>query len=219
VSSAIVFGSSGLVGSYLTSFLSQAGYNEVTLVLRKPQSVHGFKVRLWLPLQERKEALAHELFEMIPEGASVFICLGTTQRKAGSKKAFEWVDLELPALIAGAAEKRRAKSISMISSVGADPRSGNFYLKTKGLAEEWVKSVSIPNVIILRPSLLLGERLEFRFGERVAQLVMSFLNRILQGRLTKYRAISAEKVAKAMAQTAHLQGFKILQYDQIITYN
>jgi uncharacterized protein YbjT (DUF2867 family) len=217
VSKAIVFGSSGLVGSLLPVKLREAGYDEVILVLRKPIDAAQGRVVLWDPAPERVELLKKELLDLIPEKSAVFIALGTTQKKAGSKKAFEWVDLDLPALISKAAEEKKAKAILMISSLGANPRSPNYYLRTKGLAEEWLRSVQIPARYVIRPSLLLGKRAEFRFGEWLAQGIMPLFNFLLIGSWKRYRPIEAERVARAMVKASiePKEGFHVLENEDL----
>lgn len=128
----------------------------------------------------------------------VFCCLGTTIAKAGSEKAFARVDLEYPRLIAELSVKHGAKQFLLISSVGADIKSRNFYLRTKGEVEAVVSVLPFRAVHILRPSMLLGQRAEFRWKERLFEPLMRGLQWMFVGALRKYRPIEASDVARAM---------------------
>ncbi|MBK9637203.1 MAG: hypothetical protein IPO63_05090 [Bacteroidetes bacterium] len=115
----------------------------------------------------------------------LFCCIGTTIKKAGSQEAFRKVDYQIPLDLAALAEKARINKFIVISSLGADPLSNNFYLKTKGEMErDPIKGYSFQNSAFVRPSLLLGPRHEFRFGERFAQFFMVLFS-FFDGRKTK----------------------------------
>lgn len=100
---------------------------------------------------------------------SIVCALGTTIRKAGSRAAFRAVDYELPLALARLGRERGARHFVLVSSLGANPRSRFFYSRVKGDLEDAVASLGYPALTILRPSLLLGERTEFRLGEAIAK--------------------------------------------------
>lgn len=135
--------------------------------------------------------------------ADVFICcLGTTIKKAGSQAAFRKVDYEYVLKFAKIAEAVKASKFLVVSAMGANPKSAVFYNRVKGEMEEALSQLDIPQVEIFRPSLLLGERKESRFGEGLAQKLNPIINVILSGPLKKYRAIEAVDVAKAICRCA-----------------
>ena len=193
--SSTIFGSTGLIGSHLKELLKQDNdFNKIHLPSRSLQDVE-------LPSKFEIETVDFENLDHYGHLFNVdvvFICLGTTMKKAGSKAAFEKVDKHIVHEIAKLSRSNNCPKLLMISSAGADPRSSNFYLKTKGEVEELVRKDGPDQVAILRPSLLLGVRKEFRFGERLAQWLMPPLSFLMLGRYKDYRPIKGSTVAKAM---------------------
>jgi uncharacterized protein YbjT (DUF2867 family) len=143
----------------------------------------------------------------------VFCCLGTTIKKAGSQAAFRAVDYYAVLSLAKAGGAR----FFLVSSLGADARSAVFYSRVKGEIEASAAQLPFEAVFILRPSLLLGDRGEFRLKEKIAEAAMFLLKPFLLGPLRKYRAIEAEVVAKAMLALARSgrKGVNILESDEI----
>jgi uncharacterized protein YbjT (DUF2867 family) len=127
-----------------------------------------------------------------------FCCIGTTIAEAGSQEAFRAVDLDAVVQFARAARALQVSRFVVLSSVGADPRSTKFYLRTKGEMEEAVAEIGFPSVDILQPSLLLGPRKQLRPLELAGQVLAPLVNPFLTGSREAYRAISAQIVAKAM---------------------
>ena len=159
------------------------------------------------------------------KGNIVFCCLGTTIKKALSRDAFLKVDYTYPLELAKIAKKNGVKSFLIISSVGANTHSSNFYLKVKGDVEAALEKIDFTSLIVMRPSLLLGDRNEFRFGELAFKVLMKFFSFAFVGKLRKYRAIESVVVAKAMvrlsilsmnkASVSKLSGLNIFQSDSI----
>jgi uncharacterized protein YbjT (DUF2867 family) len=149
----------------------------------------------------------------------VFCALGTTIRKAGSQEAFRKVDLELPLRAAQEAAKAGVEQFVVVSSVGADAASKNFYLRTKGELEAELARLPFRAVHILRPSLLIGKRPEFRLGERLAITIAPALDILTLGKLRKYHSIHAEAVGRAMVGAAKSgrDGVSIYDFDPILT--
>jgi uncharacterized protein YbjT (DUF2867 family) len=131
-------------------------------------------------------------------GDDLFICLGTTIKKAGSVKKMEEIDCDLPVKIAELASTNNVKRIAVVSSLGASASSKNYYLRIKGKMEEGIMKLNFENIAIVRPSMLLGERKEKRTGETVGKIVMKTFKPLLTGKLRKYRAIHGKDVARAM---------------------
>lgn len=150
--------------------------------------------------------------------ASIFICcLGTTIKKAGSQEAFRKVDYDYVVKFAKVAEHVGAQKLLVISALGADSESSIFYNRVKGEMEQTLRNLKIPQIEIFQPSLILGERKEVRRGEEFAQKISPVLNHLLVGPLRKYRAISANDIARAMAiATLNFHpGFHVYKSDHI----
>jgi uncharacterized protein YbjT (DUF2867 family) len=139
-------------------------------------------------------------------GEQVFLCLGTTMKKAGSRDAFRTVDLDYTLEAAGLALQRGARDAFLVSSTGADPDSSVFYLRVKGETERALSDLPFRSVHMLRPSLLTGERTELRPGERLGQVVGSVLRPLMVGPLRRHRPVAAETVAGAMVALARDPG-------------
>jgi len=210
---ALVFGATGLTGSCLLKLLlNDSRYGKVKVFLRKKTD---------FPSDEKLEIHVVELsspekYSHLLQGHDLFCCLGTTIAVAGSKEAFRKVDFELPVKIAEAASRNKISSFSIISSLGANAKTSNFYLQTKGDMEESVQKFSFKRIAILRPSMLLGDRKEVRFVELIGKGLMRTFGFVFIGELKKYKAIHADDVAKAMIAIAN-NNFpeKIFESDRI----
>lgn len=194
----LLFGASGLIGGFLLEELLQSkDISEIKSFGRKEVSVKHPKLKQYVIDFENLENFQH-LFE----GDLLFICLGSTIAKAGSKDQFRKIDFHYPHQISKLASRKGIKKVVAVSSLGANAKSGNFYLKTKGEMEQALFESKIPKVVIVRPSLLLGPRGEFRFGEKIAEFLAGILGWMMVGKLKKYKAISAHVVAKSMLYLA-----------------
>lgn len=192
---AVVFGATGLIGKELVkSLLSDDSYESVTVVVRSPLVLPDSKL-IQITLTDFSKL--HELKGKLKSG-SWFCCLGTTIKTAGSQDAFCKVDLEMPEAIAALAEDASAESLVVISSLGANASSSNFYLRTKGEMEKAVRDIYNGNLKFVRPSLLMGDRAEFRLAESISAVFMKALGWIMIGPLRKYRGIKAGDLARAM---------------------
>lgn len=211
---AILLGASGLVGGFcLHELLEEPVYTRVTLLNRR-----DLKVRLYAKLVQKTVDFDGLKAEDFAGAYDIFCALGTTIRQAGSQAAFRRVDLEYPLAAARLARQAGAKQFVLVSSVGADAAAKNFYLRTKGELEQEVVKLGFQAIHIFRPSLLLGERKEFRLGERVIQAIAPVLNVFLFGSMRRYRAIKASAVGRAMVVAGREQsrGVFIHEYDAIL---
>lgn len=210
---AVIFGYSGLVGSHLLNHLiNNKRITDVICIGRGSNNqVKHSKVEYLNIDFETMHSLADDF-----KADMVFCCLGTTIKKAGSQQKFQIVDLYYPTEICRLAKLNDVQHFAVISSVGADANSSNFYLRTKGEMEAAVMQININNTHIFRPGLLLGARKEWRFGERVAAVVNPAINPLLTGRLRKFRAVGAHEVAAALLQSVLSEsGTQINHYDEI----
>jgi uncharacterized protein YbjT (DUF2867 family) len=211
---AILLGASGLVGGYcLHALLEESVYTQVVMLNRREVTVG-----LYPKLVERIVDFDNLSERDFAGPCDIFCALGTTIRKAGSQAAFRRVDFEYPLAAARLARQAGARQFVLVSSVGADPASKNFYLRTKGELEQEIVKLGFQAVHIFRPSVLLGERQEFRFGERIMQAIAPALNLVMVGGLRRYRAIHASAVGKAMVVAAREEsnGVFIHEYDAIL---
>lgn len=211
---ALLLGASGLVGGFcLATLLADPAYETVISVARRELS-HASHPKL---VQKTIDLNALATLAL-PQVDDVFCTLGTTIRKAGSQPEFRRVDFELPLASAQLALKSGAQQFVLVSSVGADPKSKNFYLRTKGEVEQAITSLPFKAVHVFRPSLLLGNRMESRTGESFAIVVARLLQHLCVGPLRRYHPISATKVGQAMviAAKSGRQGVTVYEYDGII---
>lgn len=211
---AVLLGASGLVGGYcLRALLEGSKWNRVAVLTRR---------ELDLPLHAKLTQRIVDMQKLAPPdfaGAQdVFCATGTTIRKAGSQEEFRRIDYELPLGWARAAADAGVQQFVLVSSVGADPESKNFYLRTKGELERDLITLKFPAIHIFRPGLLLGHRQEFRPGERLATRIAPLLNLTLLGPLKHYRSVAAEKVGRAMVGAAgqNKSGKFVHEYDEIV---
>lgn len=191
---ALIFGSTGLVGVELLDLLIQSDtFTQIKVFVRKKSNVIHPKV-------QEIELDFNDLSSYAPEitGDVVFICLGTTMAKAGSKEAFYKVDYTYCYEAARLSAANRAGHAVLISSMGADTSSMVYYSKVKGEIERDICLLPFDAVHIVRPSLLLGERKENRLGEKIFTKVSKYLSFLFAGPLKKYKPIHARDVAKAM---------------------
>lgn len=211
---ALVVGGSGLVGGFcLQALLDDSAYGSVISVGRRelPGVNHPKLEQRILPLENFPSL-------QLPPLQDVFCSLGTTIRKAGSQQAFREIDYELPLAVAKHALKCGAEQFVLVSSVGADSGSENFYLRTKGELEDGLQALPFWALHLLRPSLLLGRRAESRPLESAFIGLGSLLQFLCVGPLRPYRPISAMAVGRAMVGAAldEGRGCSVYEYDGIM---
>ncbi|MEC2072878.1 oxidoreductase [Alkalihalophilus marmarensis] len=210
---ALILGATGLVGKQVVNQLSQSKeYKEVHLLVRRPVDKSNPKQIVHTVNFDTLEE------DDIPAVDDVFICIGTTIKKAKTKEAFKKVDYEYPIKVARIAREKGASRLLVISAIGADSGSRVFYSRVKGEMEKAVKKVGYPHVDIFRPSLLLGNREEFRFGEKMGEYAVKVMKPLLVGPLRKYRGIEDVVVARAMVKQAsenRSTGTVIIQSNEI----
>jgi uncharacterized protein YbjT (DUF2867 family) len=191
---AIIAGASGLIGSNLLNILlQQPEYDEVLILVRKE-----------LPIQHEKLTQLIINFDRLANyskaitGHAVFCCLGSTRKKTPDLNDYRKVDHDYPLQLAQIAYKNGISQYHLVSAIGANAGSSNFYTKMKGEVEEDIKKIGLPGLYIYQPSFLTGERKENRLAERLLSPIMKVINPLLIGNLKKYRSIPAATVAMAM---------------------
>lgn len=195
---AILFGASGFVGSYLLEeLLSNPDYDQVTVVVRTKLSRAHPKLKILIGDYHSLPGLQSEIV-----GDDVFIAIGTTKKKTPDPKAYYEIDHDYPVLAAKISKESGAKSVFIVSSVGADDQSGFFYLKTKGELERNLLALNFNHTHIFRPSMITGNRAEHRSLEKSLVNVWSVVDFFLIGKLKNYRGINGRDIAKAMNTAA-----------------
>ena len=211
--SALLIGASGLVGRHcLQCLLNEPIYKRIVVIVRTPILItHEKLVQHVIDFDDL--GTLGEIFI----ADDVYCCLGTTIKKAGTQEAFRKVDYDYPVKVAALTQHCGANQFLLVSSLGANSHSGIFYNRVKGEVEDAIRKIPFTAFHVFRPSLLLGERKEYRTGEKVSAVVMEGLKYALGGPLKKYRAIQAHDVAKAMVRVAQmdLQGVNIFDSQRI----
>lgn len=184
-------GATGLVGRVaLELFLAEPACDRVVALTRRP---------LAGPPHPKLESRIVDFDNLqhldLPHLTHVVCALGTTMRQAGSRDAFRHVDYDYPFALAQLGLAGGAHHYLLVSAIGADPRSVVFYNRVKGEIEAAIRALPYRAVTIVRPSLLLGPRDQFRLGERIAQA----LGRVIPG---KYAPIAARAVASGLVRAA-----------------
>lgn len=193
---AVVIGATGLIGHILVEYLlKDPAFRNVRILVREKTGLSHTKL-------EEKVVNFNDIDDYAKKfgrGDVIFSCVGTTQKKVkGDKTAYKKVDFDIPVNAAKIGIENGFKKFMLVSSVGADATAKNFYLKLKGETEDALKEFSFENISFFQPSILLGERNEYRSGEQIAKALMRIFSKLLIGGYKKYRAIDAKDVAAAM---------------------
>tara|TARA_B100001057_G_scaffold287551_1_gene287622 strand:+ start:36 stop:692 length:657 start_codon:yes stop_codon:yes gene_type:complete len=199
VKTALVFGSSGLVGSHvLSQLISNNNYSKIKLFVRSSIDISDPKIEI---IQTDFNNLENHREDI--KGDDCFFCIGTTKQNSPDKNEYRRVELDVPKEIAQIAKSNLVNSFVFVSSGYADPKSSGDYLKFKGLVEEELKRLSFNKLGIMRPSFLIGDRKEKRLGEKIGIFVFKLLSPLFLGPLKKMKPIQSEKVAKAMIKISN----------------
>lgn len=195
---AIVIGATGLVGKHITQkLLNDNRYEKVKVFVRRPVGINNPK------LEEHIVDFGKiELWKNQMTGDELYSAMGTTIKKAGSKEAQYKIDFTYQYEAANAASESGVKKYLLVSSMGANSKSSNFYLQMKGSLDEKVQQLNFNHIFIFRPSILVGERSEKRFGESLGIKIAGTITKIIPA-LKKYRPIEASQVAEAMIKSAN----------------
>lgn len=209
---ALICGATGLIGRHCVRVFAQSGeFSRVSALTRRTISEFGAIPNVdntvidFASLHLHKEDIHAD---------DIVCALGTTMKSAGSKEAFYEVDFTYTTQIAQYALENGAGHFLLVSAMGANPNAWFFYNRVKGEVEEHIKNMGYSAVTIMRPSLLLGDRETFRFGEEIGKFFARLGSPVIP---KKYRPICAETVAKALLARAlnSRAGITILESDEI----
>ena len=213
---ALIFGSSGLIGGQLLKILIETNnYNKIKLFVRSAPDINDPKIEIietdFNNLENHKEDI---------KGDDCFFCIGTTKQNAPDKNEYRRIEYNIPVEVAQIAKLNLVNSFLYVSSGFADPKNSGAYLRNKGEVEEGLKKLNFPKLGIMRPSILLGNRKENRVGEKIGIFVMQMFSPLFLGGLKKMKPIHSEKVAKAMLIVAQ-NDFQqtIFESNQIVEIN
>jgi uncharacterized protein YbjT (DUF2867 family) len=212
----VLAGASGLVGGQcLRRALESPAIAGVVAVSRRALPIVHPKLEVTLV-----EDFARLADGAAPPASAALCALGTTIKRAGSQPAFRAVDHDAVVAFARWALRAGCRTFVVVSSVGADHRSGTFYLRVKGETEQALATLGFERLVVLRPSLILGARADRRLGEALAMKALPAIGPLLAGRFRRYRAISADTVAAAMltAAAAAPPGFSVWEHDEIVAH-
>jgi uncharacterized protein YbjT (DUF2867 family) len=212
---AIIAGATGLIGKQLLfNLIESEVYDKIIALVRKEIPFHSPKLVQVIVDFDNLPLIADNL-----KADDVFCCLGTTIRKAGSQEAFKKVDYDYCLNLAKETHINGSKNFFLVSALGANSKSKIFYKQVKGELEEAISKVGFNSFYIFRPSLLLGNRNEFRLGEKIMQIIMKPISKLMFGSMKKYAAIESQQVAKAMywlAITNNKKGTQIISNKQML---
>ena len=197
---ALIVGATGAVGSQLLSLcLDDKRYSLVTVVARRPAGQQHPKLR-WIVSEF--DALSE--LTPLPElaGGDAFCCLGTTIKAAGSAAAFRQVDYDFVLNAARFAKNCGVEHFGLVTAIGADSASRILYNRTKGDVEEAVANLSFPSLHIFRPSLLLGERREFRIKEEIGRWFSYLMTPLYYVGFGRYRPVKISRLADSILSSA-----------------
>ena len=208
-----LFGATGLIGNEILKLLENDSYFEkINVVSRRPLELKSKKSNL--NIIDFKDYNSY--LNVIDGSDIVLAAIGTTQSKVGfNKKKYREIDFDIISNAVKACKEKNVKHFSFVSSAGADINNKSFYLKLKGEIEKEVESKQLNSSTVYRPSLLLGNRKENRFGEKVAQILIPLISFFFPD---NYKPIRASDVAKAMVNESknYRSGFKIYHYRDIL---
>ena len=209
---ALLFGASGLVGSHvLSQLISNNNYSKIKLFVRSSIDTSDPKIEI---IQTDFNNLENHREDI--KGDDCFFCIGTTKKNSPDKNEYQRIELNIPKQVAQIAKSNNIKSYFFVSSGYANSKSSGDYLKYKGLVEEEILSLGFSKTGILRPSFILGNRKEFRLGEKIGIIIFKLLNPLFVGPLRKMRSIHSETIAIAMIKLANENiDQKIFESDQI----
>ena len=205
---ALLFGATGFIGSnLLRDLLDSPDYAQVITVVRKPLAFSHPKLNVLIGDLASLPALSPQLV-----ADEVFIALGTTRKTTPDEAEYYKVDHDYPVKAAEIAKANGARSVFLVTAVGANASSSVFYVRTKGEVERDILALGFDHTHIFRPSMILGMRTEDRPRERMFIAVWNVINPLLMGPVDRYRGLTGDQIAHAIARAARQQIGKVRIY-------
>ena len=196
---ALLFGSSGLIGGHLLNKLIKNNeYNKIKIFVRTEPEINDSKIEIiktdFNNLKNHEEDI---------KGDDCFFCIGTTKKNSPDKNEYKRIERDIPVEIAKIAKTNLVNSFLYVSSGFANPKNSGAYLRYKGEVENELKKLNFSKLGIMRPSFLMGNRKEKRFGEKIGIFLFKLLSPLFLGPLKKMKPIQAENVAKSMIKVSN----------------
>jgi len=213
---ALIFGSSGLIGNQLLSKIIESNnYNKIKLFVRSVPEINDPKIEI---IKTNFNNLKNHKKDI--KGDDCFFCIGATKKNTPDKEEYRRIEYNIPVEIAQIAKSNSVNSFLYVSSVFADPKNSGAYLRNKGEVEEELKKLNFLTLGIMRPSFLIGNRKEKRTGEKIGIFIFQMLAPLFLGPLKKMKPIHSETVANAMIIVAQ-NDFQqtIFESNQIVEIN
>ncbi|MDC3302003.1 NAD(P)H-binding protein [Gammaproteobacteria bacterium] len=217
---AILVGASGLIGKHVSSLLINNKTNQIQLNRKSLEVVSEAVEEVIVDLKDENS------FRGFLNADCIYITTGTRLTlmqllhiKNKDRLSFLEVDFEMPLRIARAAYEKGVKKIALVSAIGANKKSNNFYLKTKGMLEEEILNMGFNKVVIARPGHLLGKRdLPTPKEVKIYELIFKIASPLMVSVLRKYRNIKAESVANSLISSVNemRNGCVILEYEDMM---
>ena len=196
---ALLFGSSGLIGGHLLNKLIQNNdYNKIKIFVRAEPEIQDSKIEI---IKADFNNLKNHIEDI--KGDDCFFCIGTTKQNSPDKNEYKRIERDMPVEIAQIAKANSVNSFVYVSSGFADPKNSGDYLRYKGEVEDELKKLNFTKLGIMRPSFLMGNRKEKRFGEKIGIFLFKLLSPLFLGPLKKMKPIHSEIVANAMIKVAN----------------
>ena len=196
---ALLFGSSGLIGGHLLNKLIQNNdYNKIKIFVRTEPEIKDSKIEI---IKADFNNLKKHIVDV--KGDDCFFCIGTTKKNSPDKNEYKRIERDMPVEVAQIAKVNSVNSFVYVSSGFADPKNSGAYLRYKGEVEEELKELNFTKLGIMRPSFLMGNRKEKRFGEKIGIFLFKLLSPLFLGPLKKMKPIHSEIVANAMIKVAN----------------
>lgn len=212
---AVIIGASGLIGNHLVEQLLHDEYfGTIRILVRRGLAFNHPKLQQVIVDFNN----INDYSNKFGKGDIIFCCVGTTQKKVkGDKIAYEKIDHDIPVNAAQIGIDNGFKKFLIVSSIGANPISNNFYLRLKGKTEKHIKQFPFKCISIFRPSILIGKRSDARPAEKAGQIFMQAFSFLFVGSFKKYHPVKAEDVAKAMIAESKREKSEIhiLEYPDI----
>lgn len=212
---ALIAGATGLVGKQLINeLIANTEFEKIIAISRRNLSIVHPKLECRI--------MNFDLMDSFDYNGKIDVCfcaLGTTQKKSGREGTLK-VDYEYVLNLARLCARLAIPKFLVVSSQGANPNSPIFYLRTKGQMEVAVGKTNVDTIYVVRPSLITGEREEFRLGETMGYYTYKVLQPILVGKLKKLRSVSGLQIARCMISlsTQDKTGFYTIESDVIQNY-
>ena len=195
---ALVAGATGLVGGLCVQLLLQdESYSRVTILVRRPTPLAHHKLNSIVVDFDNLQSVSDQI-----RADDIFLCLGTTNAETADRGKYHKIDVEYPARIAAIAKANGASRVCLVSSLGANPNSGQWYIRYKGEVEEEIKRLGFDSVNIFRPSFIAGRLQNQRLKEKLALATMRFWSFLFFGASRRFLPLDASLIAQSMIKAA-----------------